>query len=188
MRNEFDFYPTPIECVHALLEREKFEGEVWEPACGDGRIVESCRQRGLNCFGTDIQLGQDFFDSKRRVDCIITNPPYFCADEFVLHALRLARHKVAMLLRLGFLGGIDRYETIWRQHPLKSLYVFCRRLDFGVDGTPIDNHAWFVWDMKHEGPATVHHIFNLTPAERRQRAAAFASKLPSISKLERTQR
>lgn len=177
MRNEFDFYPTPIECVHALLDRERFEGDVWEPACGDGRIVNACLQRGVSCIGTDIQLGQDFFDSKRKVDCIITNPPYSCADAFVLHALRLARHKVAMLLRLGFLSGINRYETIWRLHPLKSLYVFCKRLNFGESGSPIDNHAWFVWDKSHSGPATIQHIFNLTPAERRQRAAAFASKL-----------
>lgn len=177
MRNQFDYYPTPIEAIEALLDREEFLGQVLEPACGDGRIVEACQRRKLNCIGTDIQQGQDFFELKNRPDCIITNPPYSEAEEFVLHALRLARKKVAMLLRLNFLGGIERYEKIWRRFPLKTMYVFSKRLNFGEDFLPTESHAWFIWERNHVGAPTIQHIFNLTAEEKRQRAAKFVRSL-----------
>lgn len=34
-RAPFEFYPTPPEATRALLSVEKFEGNIWEPACGD---------------------------------------------------------------------------------------------------------------------------------------------------------
>lgn len=35
-RPDDDFYRTPPEATHALLDRERFDGIIWEPACGDG--------------------------------------------------------------------------------------------------------------------------------------------------------
>jgi hypothetical protein len=29
-----DFYPTPEWATYALLDNERFEGRLWEPACG----------------------------------------------------------------------------------------------------------------------------------------------------------
>jgi len=37
-RAAFEFYPTPPEATRALLSVESFEGDIWEPACGDGAI------------------------------------------------------------------------------------------------------------------------------------------------------
>ena len=37
-RPEHDFYHTPPEATEALLKVEKFVGEIWEPACGDGSM------------------------------------------------------------------------------------------------------------------------------------------------------
>jgi len=34
-REKHDFYPTPPEATNALLDRETFDGPIWEPACGD---------------------------------------------------------------------------------------------------------------------------------------------------------
>lgn len=31
-----DFYRTPAIATEKLLEVECFEGDIWEPACGDG--------------------------------------------------------------------------------------------------------------------------------------------------------
>lgn len=42
-RNKHDFYPTPEIATVRFLEAERFEGEIWEPACGDGamsRVIE----------------------------------------------------------------------------------------------------------------------------------------------------
>jgi len=173
MRRKFDFYPTPPDCIEALLDRETFEGQVWEPACGDGRIVSACHRRGLSAFGTDIRTGDDFLQMSKRTDCIVTNPPYSIATEFAVHALRLARLKVAMLLRLEFLSGIERCEQLWRFHSLKSLLVFAKRVQFGSSGCPQDSHAWFVWEKGHRGPTDIQFIYNVSVEDQWKRLQPF---------------
>lgn len=37
-REKDDFYPTPPYGTEALLSVEKFNGAIWEPACGTGAI------------------------------------------------------------------------------------------------------------------------------------------------------
>lgn len=34
-----EFYPTPPEATRALLSVERFDGDIWEPACGHGAIA-----------------------------------------------------------------------------------------------------------------------------------------------------
>ena len=36
-----DCYETPPEAVHALLKVEQLPHDIWEPACGSGRISTS---------------------------------------------------------------------------------------------------------------------------------------------------
>lgn len=38
-RHKSDFYQTPYNLTRRLLEVEKFEGSILEPACGNGAIV-----------------------------------------------------------------------------------------------------------------------------------------------------
>lgn len=38
-REKDDFYATPVWAIDALLDREAFEGEIWEPACGGGGML-----------------------------------------------------------------------------------------------------------------------------------------------------
>ena len=33
-----DFFPTPRWATFALIDNEKFEGDIWECACGDGSM------------------------------------------------------------------------------------------------------------------------------------------------------
>ncbi len=33
-----DFYPTPRWATHALIDNERFSGDIWECACGDGEM------------------------------------------------------------------------------------------------------------------------------------------------------
>ena len=37
-RSSSDFYGTPEKCTEDLLERETFDGPIWECACGEGAI------------------------------------------------------------------------------------------------------------------------------------------------------
>jgi len=82
-RAAFEFYPTPPEAVRALLSVERFDGSIWEPACGDGAISKVLVEAGYQVVSTDLigrgygQGGLNFLKStKPLAKNIITNPPY----------------------------------------------------------------------------------------------------------------
>ena len=65
-RAPFEFYPTPPEATRALLSVEKFDGSIWEPACGDGAISKVLQKANYSVVSTDLinygfgESGQDF--------------------------------------------------------------------------------------------------------------------------------
>ncbi len=114
-----DFFPTPAWATHALVDNELFVGEIWEPACGDGAMVQVLAMRGNRVVATDLydrgfgETGIDFLTSDRMADNIVTNPPYNAAEGFVRVGAKSARRKFALLLRLAFLEGANRANTIF---------------------------------------------------------------------------
>lgn len=168
-RPENDFYPTPPEATHALLDCENFTGTIWEPACGDGAISKVLEERGHVVWSSDLidrgygLGGYDFLTSHRKADNIITNPPFTLAQQFVEHSLQATKEsqgKVAMLCKLVFLEGQKR-KAFFESTPLARVHVFSKRVNFyregvkGKLGTSMMAFAWFVWSHGHEGPPTI---------------------------------
>lgn len=165
-RETNDFYPTPASTTHALMRREIFVGNVWEVASGNGSMSKVIEEYN-DCISSDIRRGKDIYGEKRvnflrtvrKVDNIITNPPYRYAVEFVKHSLECADKKVAMLMKLVFLEGVTRYE-LFTTTPLKTVYVFCRRQKITIRGKEMKNssmiaYAWFVWDKSYYGKPVI---------------------------------
>lgn len=48
-RADRDFYATDPECMSALLKREKFSADIWEPACGMGHLAKAIAVVRLRC-------------------------------------------------------------------------------------------------------------------------------------------
>ena len=99
-------------------------------------------------------------DFPSGVDAIITNPPYDLATEFIEHALRLtepAAGVVAMLLRTDFDHAKGRAHLFGCCPAFAKKVVLTKRIVWfepepGEKGkSPSFNHAWFVWDWRHEG-------------------------------------
>lgn len=158
-----EFYPTPPEAVRALLSVEQFDGQVWEPACGDGRIARVMAANGHDVVSTDLHdygygiAGVDFLRERRaRGRHIVTNPPYGwgLADRFVRHALSLTRAtggKVAMLLNMASLCH-PRRTAEWQQVPPARLYAVDDIVCWPEDryGPPPHNftkhrYVWAIW-------------------------------------------
>jgi hypothetical protein len=76
------------------------------------------------------EAGHDFLSSQRSADNIVTNPPYNCAEGFVASGVKHARHKFALLLRLAFLEGAHRANTIFARIPPTRVWVFSERITF----------------------------------------------------------
>ena len=157
-----DFFPTPSWATYALIENEKFEGDIWECACGDGAMSSVLEKTENNVLSSDLydrgfgETGIDFLNSGRTATNIITNPPYNAAQGFVEQAARSGAKKFALLLRLAFLEGANRANTIFSYIPPSKVWVFSERVTFYPKGATkagsgTTAYAWFVWDNDHDG-------------------------------------
>ena len=168
-RAKADFYPTPPHATLELLKVEKFEGNILEPACGEGHISKVLIENGYEVISSDLEQtgygesGIDFlFFNSKKYDNIITNPPYKLAADFVKVALNNANYKVAMLLKINFLEGVTRREFL-KNSPLKYVYVFSRRISLTRHGNPMENkgmitYAWYVWEIGYEGEPIIRWV------------------------------
>ena len=53
-REANDFYATSRSVIEALLKVEKFEGDIWEPCCGEGHISKVLLEQGYNVKSSDL--------------------------------------------------------------------------------------------------------------------------------------
>lgn len=164
-----DFYPTPPWATYALIDNEKFCGEMWEPACGDGamsNVLADCStslrssdlyDRGFGDIGTDFRLVTD------KADNIVTNPPFNAAEDFVHSGVKCAKQKFALLLRLAFLEGAARQKSIFNIYAPSRVWIFSERITFypkGAEkkGSGTTAYAWYVWDKDHLGPTQLNWL------------------------------
>lgn len=163
-RAENDYYATEPKAVELLLQVERFNKEVLEPACGEGHISEVLKKAGYSVYSYDlVDRGygdkMDFFNLEEWTGDIITNPPYKYAKEFVQHALEiiLDGSKVAMFLKVQFLESRSRRE-LFEKNPPKCIYVSSGRLccarngDFeAAKGSNAMCYCWYVWEKGFKG-------------------------------------
>lgn len=175
-RVENDFYATPDCSTEAILSKEYLFGEIWEPACGNGAISKLIEKRGKTVISTDLidrgygKSPVDFLainPAEHQVDCVITNPPFSLAQEFIEQALKVARHKVLMFCKIQLLEGKAR-KTMFKTTPLKKVYVFSERQNPLRNGEQTDVNgkewastmcfAWFVWEKGYTGNPQIEWI------------------------------
>ena len=171
-RDELDWYVESESCTLALLRAEKFYGTIYDPACGQGNVVEACRSKGLFAFGSDVVRRAegrdpwftgvcDFLADDLAVVCdsIIMNPPFFKAkgtEAFIRRALTIARHKVAVFTDVKFLAGGKRAVGLYAEHPPSRVWILSPRpscppgewLKAGNKaGGGTADWCWMVWDL-----------------------------------------
>jgi hypothetical protein len=157
-----DFFPTPAWATYALIDNEKFSGEIWESACGDGAMSRVLDKTGCPVFSSDLHnrgfgdRGVNFLTAERKADNVITNPPYNSAEGFVAAGVQKTKRKFALLLRLAFLEGANRANTIFARNAPNRVWVFSERITFYPSGavqkgTGTTAYAWFVWDKDATG-------------------------------------
>ncbi len=164
-REKLDFYATDKRAIDELLKKEQFTSPIYEPACGQGHIGKVLEAYGYEVKAEDIcyrgygnKKTRDFFTVTENELDIVTNPPYFCANEFLRHALEISKEKVkiAMLFRLAFLEGQKRYE-LFKEHPPQRVYVFAKRINCAKNGEfekykgSTIAFAWFIWEVGYIG-------------------------------------
>lgn len=177
-RKERDLYETPEWVTEALLPHIPYlnKGTIWEPAAGFGKMELALR--GYTVMASDIEPQRSYMQAldflsvsawpwrKPEEDrpAIITNPPYELATEFCEHALRITEPYggvVAMLLRTDFDHAKSRTHLFRDCPAFAKKLVLMKRICWFVEdngkpkASPSFNHAWYIWDWKHEGPPTI---------------------------------
>jgi hypothetical protein len=167
-RHPEDYYIEPEWCSRRLFEVEHFEGGIYDPACGCGRIVRSAAEAGYLAKGNDIvaraggadpRYLADFRGNNCRSDNIVSNPPFGIADDFARQALRLAIGKVALLLPTKWMNAAGRGAWL-EKTPLARVHLLSPRpsmppgpvIEAGIKpGNGTTDFAWFVWQRGYLG-------------------------------------
>ncbi len=124
-----DAYFTPLKSFLPLLPYiPKTKNLIWEPACGDGRLIREMLKFGIPADGNDLKNGYDFLQDNSRREVIITNPPFSLAQEFIKHAVDHC-NEVFLLLRLNFLGAKCR-KKFWEKYKPDALFILSERPNF----------------------------------------------------------
>ncbi|WP_316859956.1 hypothetical protein [uncultured Cohaesibacter sp.] len=173
-RHPEDWYVEPHWCNRRLFEAEEFDGAIWDPACGLGRVLHAAECAGLPTTGSDIVERSAFCDKVIDfLECytprgrnIVSNPPFGRAEEFLRHALRLADGKVVFLLPLSWLTGAKRSRFL-EATPLCRVHILAPRpsmppgpvVEANIEpGGGTKDFAWFVWQRGFEGNPEVHFL------------------------------
>ena len=177
-RVDNDYYATNPKALDMLFDAEPFgSGSYLEPCAGEGhlskRIIELRPDATVDSIdiedrGLDGVIVADFleYNTNKRYDYLITNPPYSLGKEFVEKGLTLLKDngKMAMFMKIQFLEGEKRKE-LYKQNPPKYVYVFTKRMGTFRNGSKVDEkgkpwattvcYAWFVWEKGYTGEPVV---------------------------------
>lgn len=168
-----DFYTEPEWAVEGLMDVQRFAGGIYDPAAGEGTIPRVFQRHGFAVTASDLHLRGgnsligDFLAFNEPVDNVVCNPPFALASQFIHRGLRVARFKVAMLLRLSFLeGGAKDPLRAWAldEAPLAAVHPFAARVSMPPGGRGLIAKGgavafcWLVWDHDHQGPPVMRRI------------------------------
>lgn len=166
LHRALNYFPTPLWGTRAgaeiLREIDPEARSIWEPACGEGHMAEVLKEYFPTVVATDIHdhgypgsgvedflLIDDAPHNADKIDWVMSNPPFEHAAEFIRRGLIFARRGVAMLLRVAFLEGTERYPLLYEsENPLTLCAPFIERLpmvlgEYDPDASSAVCMAWF---------------------------------------------
>jgi len=93
-QNQTDRVMTSEEIAIKVIKHFNPTGKILEPCRGSGSFFNNFN---LEKYWCEIDEGIDFFDYSKKVDWIITNPPYSIYDKFLLKAFEVADNVVFLV-------------------------------------------------------------------------------------------
>ena len=178
-RVEKDVYLTPakeaeqayeflLQAVPALNNPNLFPFHILDVGSGGGiwgKVARSLWHQAT-ITGTEIRdipkpCGYDHWEvgdflkydtCHTRYDLVVGNPPYYADSDCVKHAMQLLKPggHLLFLLKLTFITGQKRLETIYQQYGLQAFGVYTHRirwysLNGDLGGSPPRDHGLFLW-------------------------------------------
>lgn len=178
-REANDYYATDPIAIDALVGAigDIIPHNVWECACGEGHLSKRLMHFGYNvCSSDKVDRGygelKDFLNEGKMPDgceCIITNPPYKYALDFVRHSLNILPPNglSIMFLKTTFLEGKKRYDELFSVNPPMLMLQFSKRVLCAKNGEfqrmrdgggSAVSYAWYVFRKGYNGDTVIKWI------------------------------
>jgi hypothetical protein len=191
-RDPHEYYTEEHWCSARLFEDVLFEGSIYDPACGSGRIIRSARAAGYKAYGSDIvrrtSLCREIYDfrdpwpsGRPKPENIVCNPPFKISETFVDLALDRCQRKTAMLLPHTWLTG-DKHSRWLQRKPLRLVLMMTPRPSMPPGHVIEAGHKpaggktdfdWFIFEPDFHGEAAIGWLRRDDKASlRRNRASA----------------
>tara|TARA_Y100001958_G_C21222823_1_gene548162 strand:+ start:196 stop:732 length:537 start_codon:yes stop_codon:yes gene_type:complete len=87
-----DVVMTPEKSAIQIINHFQPKGSILEPCRGEGAFYKNFTNTDKDWC--EISEGKDFLKYDKKVDWIITNPPFSIFDVFLLHALKISDNVV----------------------------------------------------------------------------------------------
>jgi hypothetical protein len=156
----YDACQTPAYALDPLLPYLDLAWTIWEPASGEGSLVEALYDAGYkedHVVATDILTGQNFFEHQpdQPWDCLVTNPPYSIKYEWLSRCFALGK-PFALLVPVEMLGAKTAQELL-KAHDFEIM-LLDQRIDFKMPNKGYEgNGAQFptLWLTHHLLPQQI---------------------------------
>jgi hypothetical protein len=145
-----DACQTPPYALTPLLPYLDRNLKIWEPASGEGFIVNTMRGAGYRVIESDILRGQNFFDYEPDdYDIHLTNPPYGIKYEWLERCYQLGK-PFALLLPVETIGS-KTAQALMQQHGFEMM-LLDNRVDFKMPDKGFESSAqfpvlWLCWNL-----------------------------------------
>ena len=118
-----DIVYTPKEIAKAIIDSLPIKaGEtVLDPFYGKGAFYEQFPET-VKKEWCEIEKGKDFFDYDKKVDWIISNPPYSTFNEVVKHSYEIADNVVYLMPLCKACSSLKRIKMIKEYGGIKEIY------------------------------------------------------------------
>lgn len=119
-----DIVMTPITLAKQLVNHLKPAGIILEPCKGTGNFIEAFKEHDLETDWCEITKGKNFFNYDKKVNWIITNPPWSQIRTFLNKSMEISDN-VCFLMTINHLWTKARLRDIKEKgFGIKEIIIF----------------------------------------------------------------
>lgn len=147
--NKNDVVFTPDWLAKYIVQSLPIEGKILEPCKGEGAFLKYLPAGTEWC---EITEGVNFFDYDKKVDWIVTNPPYSDFNRFLSHSFELSENVVFLTPIAKVFKSIGTINLIMNY----GGFVQIELLSGGKAGFPFGFPCGIYWMKKgYKGETTI---------------------------------
>ena len=112
---------TPEHIAKKIIDLYNINGLILDASSGKNKVFYNNYPKDCKKDWCEIELGKDFFNYNKKVDWIITNPPYSIFDEFLKHSQELSDNIVFLIPLSKAVSSMKRIRTILKYGNIVSI-------------------------------------------------------------------